>query len=153
LNGRIPHVRRAKKDTPAVHPLRGDKLLALRRLKREQAPASSYVFTSECGSPFSTAGFAKMIERARAEAGFDFKAHPHKLRHACGYALANKRHDTRAIQDGSDIGRSPARRFCGRRSCRSFSTAWTGKRWLHASWIDRCALDKSPDCAGDSRCF
>jgi site-specific recombinase XerD len=26
------------------------------------------------------------------------KAHPHMLRHACGYALANKGHDTRAIQ-------------------------------------------------------
>ena len=25
-------------------------------------------------------------------------AHPHMLRHACGYALANKGHDTRAIQ-------------------------------------------------------
>jgi site-specific recombinase XerD len=27
-----------------------------------------------------------------------FKAHPHMLRHACGYALANKGHDTRALQ-------------------------------------------------------
>jgi site-specific recombinase XerD len=26
------------------------------------------------------------------------KVHPHMLRHACGYALANKGHDTRAIQ-------------------------------------------------------
>jgi integrase len=26
--------------------------------------------------------------------------HPHMLRHACGYALADKRHDTRAIQGG-----------------------------------------------------
>jgi Phage integrase family len=26
------------------------------------------------------------------------EAHPHMLRHACGYALANKGHDTRAIQ-------------------------------------------------------
>jgi integrase len=26
------------------------------------------------------------------------KAHPHVLRRACGYALANKGHDTRAIQ-------------------------------------------------------
>jgi site-specific recombinase XerC len=26
------------------------------------------------------------------------KSHPHMLRHACGYALANKGHDTRAIQ-------------------------------------------------------
>lgn len=27
-----------------------------------------------------------------------FKAHPHMLRRACGYALANKGHDTRALR-------------------------------------------------------
>jgi site-specific recombinase XerD len=39
-----------------------------------------------------------MVERAAATAGMELKAHPHMLRHACGYALANKGHDTRAIQ-------------------------------------------------------
>jgi site-specific recombinase XerD len=62
------------------------------------ASYSARAFVSERGSPFSTAGFAKMIERAGAEAGFDFKAHPHMLRHACGFALANAGHDTRALQ-------------------------------------------------------
>jgi len=38
------------------------------------------------------------VERAAACAGLELKAHPHMLRHACGYALANKGHDTRAIQ-------------------------------------------------------
>ncbi len=28
----------------------------------------------------------------------EFKAHAHMLRHACGFALANKGHDTRALQ-------------------------------------------------------
>ena len=32
------------------------------------------------------------------EAKLGFKAHPHMLRHACGFALANKGHDTRALQ-------------------------------------------------------
>jgi hypothetical protein len=91
----VLHVRRAKKGTPATHPLRGDELRALRKLQRE-SPASSFVFVTERGSPFTTAGFAKMIERAGVEAGFDFKAHPHMLRHACGFALANAGHDTRA---------------------------------------------------------
>jgi site-specific recombinase XerD len=27
-----------------------------------------------------------------------FKVHPHMLHHACGFALANKGHDTRALQ-------------------------------------------------------
>jgi site-specific recombinase XerD len=48
--------------------------------------------------PRSTAGLARMIERASAAAGLELKAHPHMLRHACGYTLANKGHDTRAIQ-------------------------------------------------------
>jgi site-specific recombinase XerD len=39
-----------------------------------------------------------MVERAGAEARLGFKAHPHMLRHACDYALANKGHDTRALQ-------------------------------------------------------
>jgi len=71
---------------------------ALRFLQREQEPKSPFVFTSERGAPFSTAGFARMVERAGREAKLAFKAHPHMLRHACGYALANKGHDTRALQ-------------------------------------------------------
>ena len=31
-------------------------------------------------------------------AGVELKAHPHMLRHACGYALANQRHDTSTIR-------------------------------------------------------
>ena len=79
-------------------PNSGDELRALRRLQREQDPKSPFVFTCERGAPFTTAGFARMVERAEEAAGFGFKAHPHKLRHACGFALANKGHDTRALQ-------------------------------------------------------
>jgi integrase len=93
-----PHVRRVKRGTPSTHPILGDELRALRRLQREQQPKSPFVFTSECGAPFSTSGFARMIERAGRQARLGFKAHPHMLRHACGYALANKGHDTRALQ-------------------------------------------------------
>jgi type 1 fimbriae regulatory protein FimB/type 1 fimbriae regulatory protein FimE len=94
----ILHVRRVKQGTPSSHPVLGDELRALRRLQREQEPGSPFVFTSERGAPFTTAGFARMIERAGSEAKLSFKAHPHMLRHACGYALANKGHDTRALQ-------------------------------------------------------
>jgi type 1 fimbriae regulatory protein FimB/type 1 fimbriae regulatory protein FimE len=92
------HVRRVKQGTPSTHPIVGDELRALRRLQREQEPKSPFVFTSERGAPFTTAGFARMIERAGLEAKFGFKPHPHMLRHACGYALANRGHDTRALQ-------------------------------------------------------
>jgi integrase len=94
----VLHVRRAKKGTPATHPVVGDEMRAMRKLQREQAPKSPFVFTSERGSPFTTAGFARMVERAGVEAKLGFQAHPHMLRHACGFALANKGHDTRALQ-------------------------------------------------------
>ena len=98
LENAILHIRRVKQGTPATHPLTGRELRALRRLQREQAPKSPFVFTSERAAPFGTAGFARMVERAGSEAKLAFKAHPHMLRHACGYALANKGHDTRALQ-------------------------------------------------------
>jgi integrase len=97
FSGAVLHVRRVKNGTPSTHPIQGDELRALRRLQRE-SPSSPFVFVSERGSPFTTAGLARMIERAAAGAGLELKAHPHMLRHACGYALANKGHDTRAIQ-------------------------------------------------------
>jgi integrase len=97
FTGAVLHVRRVKNGTPSTHPIQGDELRALRRLHRE-SPSSPFVFVSERGSPFTTAGFARMIERAAAAATLELKAHPHMLRHACGYALANKGHDTRAIQ-------------------------------------------------------
>ena len=53
-------VRRAKKGTPSTYPIRGDEMRALRKLAREQAPKSPFVFTSERGAPFTTAGFARM---------------------------------------------------------------------------------------------
>jgi Phage integrase family len=81
----------------STHPILGDELRALRRLQREQ-DKSPFVFTSERGTPFTTAGFARMVERAGVEAGLGFKAHPHMLRHACGYAFPNRGHDTRALQ-------------------------------------------------------
>ena len=34
-----------------------------------------------------------------AEAALPFPVHPHMLRHACGFKLANDGHDTRAIQE------------------------------------------------------
>ena len=84
------HVRRVKQGSPSTHPIHGDELRMLRRLQREQEPKSPFVFTSERGSPFTTAGFARMVERAGWEAKFGFKAHPHMLRHACGSPLRQR---------------------------------------------------------------
>ncbi len=90
------HVRRAKGGQEATHPFLGDEQRALRELKRHAI--SPFVFASERGGPFTTSGFAKLLERAGNEAKIGFKVHPHMLRHACGYALANKGLDTRTLQ-------------------------------------------------------
>jgi type 1 fimbriae regulatory protein FimB/type 1 fimbriae regulatory protein FimE len=90
------HLRRAKKGQTNTHPLLGDELRALRALKREAD--SPFVFVTERGAPFSVSGFAKLIERTGIEAKLPFKIHPHMLRHACGYALANRGTDTRTLQ-------------------------------------------------------
>jgi len=94
--GRL-HVRRVKSGTPSVHPLQGDELRALRRLQREQAP-SSHAFSTERGGPMTAKGFNTLMRRIGERAGMPFPVHPHMLRHACGYALANAGHDTRALQ-------------------------------------------------------
>jgi integrase len=96
-HGRL-HVSRVKGSAESVHPLSGRELRALRRLRREQHPDSPFIFTSERGSPFTPAGFRKMIARLGVVAGFDFGVHPHMLRHACGYQLANRGVDTRSLQ-------------------------------------------------------
>src|SRR5262249_23638884 len=94
--GRL-HVVRSKRGTPSVHPLQGDEIRALRRLQREQK-ASPHVFQSERGGPMTAKSFGTLFERLGKHAGMPFQVFPHMLRHACGYALANAGHDTRALQ-------------------------------------------------------
>src|SRR3712207_2235835 len=55
------HVRRLKNGRPSVHILRGSELRALRRLQREQAPPSPYVFTTERRTPMTAAGLRKLL--------------------------------------------------------------------------------------------
>jgi site-specific recombinase XerD len=82
---------------PSTHPLEGDELRALRRHQRE-SPESPFVFVSERGAPLTAPGFSRMVERAGVEANLGIKVHAHMLRHACGYALANRGTDTRTLQ-------------------------------------------------------
>ena len=92
------HVRRVKNGKPSTHPIRGDELRALRKLRRE-GPKSPFVFVTERGGPFTTDSFNWLVKRAGQKARFPFQVHAHMLRHATGYRLAGDGHDTRAIQD------------------------------------------------------
>jgi type 1 fimbriae regulatory protein FimE len=91
------HVARRKNGTASVHPLRGPELRTLRRLQRDYSH-TAYVFVSERKAPLTVDAVRKIVNRAGREAGIAFQVHPHMLRHATGYKLANDGQDTRAIQ-------------------------------------------------------
>jgi type 1 fimbriae regulatory protein FimB/type 1 fimbriae regulatory protein FimE len=120
------HVRRSKNGTPSVQPLGGIELRALRKLKREEIE-SRFVFMTERAAPITTAGYRKMIARTGESAEFPFPVHPHMLRHACGYKLANDGQDTRAVQCSiiSDT-RTSNTRF-GTPSCRRTGSSRFGR--------------------------
>ena len=91
------HVNRAKNGMLSVHPLRGPELRALRRVRRDY-PETPYVFVSERKAPLTPDAVRKIVTRAGQAARLGFPIHPHMLRHATGYKLANDGRDTRAIQ-------------------------------------------------------
>ena len=94
--GRL-HVHRVKNGISSVHPIRGDEMRALRKLRRDY-PTHAHVFVFERGGPISPIGFHRLVQRLGEAAKMPFPIHPHMLRHACGFKLANDGHDTRALQ-------------------------------------------------------
>ena len=129
-------------------------------------------FTSERGSPFTTAGFARMVERAGVEAKLGFPAHPHMLRHACGFALANRGHDTalqaylghRNIQhtvrytelspagsrtSSDDTSARQSRPLRPPRCCRRMSSSPSGAPCRRSA--GRCSHDCASHCRADRR--
>jgi len=94
---KLLHVARLKRGVPSVHPLGGEELRALRRVRREQ-PEGRHVFQTERDAPMTPAGFRKTLARIGEASPLAFPVHPHMLRHACGFKLANEGQDTRALQ-------------------------------------------------------
>jgi integrase len=84
--GRL-HVHRVKNGIASVHPIRGDEIRALRNAATT-SKIPTYSFPSAAG----------LIQRVGEAAKMPFPIHPHMLRHACGFKLANDGHDTRALQ-------------------------------------------------------
>ncbi len=99
LEGRnkVLHVVRLKNGTPATHPLDRREVVALREL-RKLYPESRRVFVSERGEALSPSLVRYLVKRAGQLARLQLDVHPHMLRHACGYFLANRGTDTRTIQ-------------------------------------------------------
>jgi type 1 fimbriae regulatory protein FimE len=100
LRDRRLSLRRAKGGIAGVHPLAKVELKALAALEALRAPGSVYVLENERGDgPLQPGAIRKIVKRAGKVAGLEVDVHPHMLRHACGFVLANKKNDTRAIQE------------------------------------------------------
>ena len=93
----VIHVKRLKNGRPSTQPMRAAETRALRQLRRDW-PDGQFLFQTERGGPWTSAGFRKTLRRIGEAAGFSWLVHPHQLRHATGYALANQGTDTRTLQ-------------------------------------------------------
>ena len=91
------YVHRRKGGVHTTHPLADVEIRALRKLQRDY-PETDFLFISERKSPLTDHTFRKLFTRAGKEAKFKFSVHPHMLRHATGFKLANDGVDTRSIQ-------------------------------------------------------
>lgn len=99
---RVLHVARLKGGLSTTHPLRGDELRAIGAWLKERArmkPAGKTFFVSEQRTPLHLSTVDLALRKYGALASLPLLAHPHMLRHACGFALADQGADTRLIQD------------------------------------------------------
>jgi type 1 fimbriae regulatory protein FimB len=101
---RVLHVSRLKGGLSTTHPLRTDELRMINAWLKERArmklPATvKTVFISERRKPLHRSAVHFLLQRYSRTAALPFLAHPHMLRHACGFALADQGADTRLIQD------------------------------------------------------
>jgi type 1 fimbriae regulatory protein FimB len=91
-------VRRLKGGLSVEQPVAGDELRALRRYLATRIDGLPWLFISERGGPLTRQAVNYLVAAAAARAGLT-GVHPHTLRHSCGFALADKGHDLRLIQD------------------------------------------------------
>ena len=131
------HIRRLKGGLCTTHPLNPEETRALQRWLQERrrwpGQDQPWLFLSRQGGKLSRQRFYQMLRTYGQRAQLPLPIHPHMLRHACGYALAERGNDTRLIQD-----------YLGHRNIRHtvlytasnaarFSSAWEGaprRTWL-----------------------
>jgi type 1 fimbriae regulatory protein FimB len=99
---RVLHVARLKQGLSTTQPLRGDELRAIKAwlaVRAKMKPETDAFFISERRKALSRKTVWLAIRTYGQLAGLPLEAHPHMLRHACGFALADQGADTRLIQD------------------------------------------------------
>lgn len=97
LDGGTIHIARSKGGRSSVHTMDRDEVRDLRKLRRDVT--GTFAFETERGGPLSVDALQRIVAAAGEAAGLGVHVHPHMLRHAAGYMLANAGADTRLIQD------------------------------------------------------
>lgn len=103
LRGGCLYIRRIKSGFSTNHPLLKDELRAIRAWLAVRAGLrgadSDWLFLSRQGNPLTRQRVYQIINQLGKAADISVGSHPHMLRHACGFALADRGIDTRLIQD------------------------------------------------------
>jgi type 1 fimbriae regulatory protein FimB len=91
-------VKRLKNGLSVEQPIAGAELRAIKRYLAKRSDGLPWLFISERGQPLTRQSVNYLIGAAAKRAGLG-PVHPHMLRHACGFYLANQGYDLRLIQD------------------------------------------------------
>lgn len=91
-------VSRLKGGLSVEQPIAGDELRAIKRYLATRTDALPWLFISERSQPLTRQAVNYLVGAAAERASLP-GVHPHTLRHSCGFALADKGHDLRLIQD------------------------------------------------------
>nr|WP_141116269.1 tyrosine-type DNA invertase [Escherichia albertii] len=96
-------IRRLKGGFSTVHPVLPEERVLLKQWMTERKKLghhdSEWLFVSRQGRPISRQRFWQILRKYGEDARLSVKVHPHMLRHACGFNLAERGNDTRLIQD------------------------------------------------------
>jgi type 1 fimbriae regulatory protein FimB len=101
-DSRVLHITRLKRGLSTTQPLRGDELRAIGAWLKQRVrmkPTGKAFFVSEQRKALHRSTVNAALKKYSEIAALPCLAHPHMLRHACGFALADQGADTRLIQD------------------------------------------------------
>jgi type 1 fimbriae regulatory protein FimB len=94
----ITPYKRLKNGLSVEQPIAGAELRAIKRYLAKRSDGLPWLFISERGQPLTRQSVNYLVGAAAERAGLG-PVHPHMLRHACGFYLANQGCDLRLIQD------------------------------------------------------
>lgn len=97
------YIHRMKNGFSTSHPLLRNEIRAIKawlRVRKQMRGADSdWLFLSQMGGALTRQRIYQLINQLGKKARISVVSHPHMLRHACGFALADRGIDTRLIQD------------------------------------------------------